>query len=256
MIDAPFIANATNGKQIGPDKFIGHCPAHEDRKPSLSITTGNNDRPLVHCLSGCSQEAVIDALKQRGAWPDNEKQLSSTERQTLKEAAEKVKAERIIKDKAKHAAAAETAKATYENAKADPLKHPYTVKKGVHLGDLVKRGPWSQRGWADALIIPLYASDKSLASLQAINADGDKDFLTGGKIKGCFHPIGKISGVSGLIVIGEGLATVAAVCGVMGCSGVVAFSAGNLNPVTRKIRMLAPDAEIIIIADDDQKEAA
>lgn len=253
MMTAEDIFNILGGKPKTGGGFMVCCPAHDDRNPSLSIDDGDNGRPLVNCLAGCAQSAVLDALKQRGAWPDNEKQFSPTERQALKEGAEKAKAERIAKDKAKHAAAAETANATYENAKADPLKHPYTIKKSVHLGHLVKRGPWSQRGWADVLIIPLYASDKSLASLQAINADGAKDFLTGGKTKGCFHPIGKISGTTGLLVIGEGWATVAAVCGVMGCPGVAAFSAGNLEAVAREIKNLAPLADIVIIADDDQK---
>ena len=131
----------------------------------------------------------------------------------------------------------------------------YFIKKAVNLGGLVRCGAWPQRGWDNALIIPIYDSTGNIVSLQAINGDGTKDFLSGGRISGCFYPIGKISGATGLIVIGEGIATVAAVCEVMGCSGLVAFSAGNLEPVAKEIKKLAPDAEIIIVADDDQKEA-
>ncbi len=46
------------------------CPAHNDKTPSLSVDDGNNGRPVVMCMAGCSQEAVIDALKARGTWPD------------------------------------------------------------------------------------------------------------------------------------------------------------------------------------------
>jgi hypothetical protein len=44
------------------------CPAHDDRNPSLSI----NDRDghlLVKCHAGCSQSAVVSALKSRNLWP-------------------------------------------------------------------------------------------------------------------------------------------------------------------------------------------
>ena len=47
-----------------------HCPAHDperqDKTPSLSLT--EKDKPLFHCFNGCSQEAVIDAMKKMGLW--------------------------------------------------------------------------------------------------------------------------------------------------------------------------------------------
>lgn len=36
---------------------------------SLSITDGPNGTVLVKCHAGCAQEAVIDALRNRGLWP-------------------------------------------------------------------------------------------------------------------------------------------------------------------------------------------
>ena len=41
------------------------CPAHDDNNPSLDITDGNG-KVLVNCRSGCSQEAVIAALRSLG----------------------------------------------------------------------------------------------------------------------------------------------------------------------------------------------
>jgi hypothetical protein len=49
-----------------------HCPAHGDRDPSLSLSLRNASgiwRVLVHCHGGCSQEAVIEALRDRQLWP-------------------------------------------------------------------------------------------------------------------------------------------------------------------------------------------
>lgn len=256
MITAEAISNTTNGRPKTGGGFIGHCPAHDDHTPSLSIDDGDNGRPLVNCLAGCPQNAVIDALRDLGAWDDTTPTLSPAELQAMKEKAERAKAERLKADGIKHAKAEKEAKTILENAKEAPAQHDYNIKKGLPLGDQVKRGAWPQKGWLDALLFPIYSSSGTVTSIQAINPDSTKDFLARGRIKGCFYPIGKISGATGLIVIGEGVATVAAVCHVMGCPGVVAMSAGNLEPVAREIKKLAPSAKIVIVADDDQKEGA
>ncbi|GEM_PF-476824 len=62
------IAEALGGKSNGRG-WMACCPAHDDRNPSLSISQGDNG-PLVHCHAGCDQQAVIDALRARGLWPD------------------------------------------------------------------------------------------------------------------------------------------------------------------------------------------
>jgi len=43
--------------------FIALCPAHDDRKQSLSVSTGDDGRVLLFCHSGCSFESVVDALQ-------------------------------------------------------------------------------------------------------------------------------------------------------------------------------------------------
>ena len=45
-----------------------HCPAHSDADPSLTVRESGG-RVLVRCHAGCDQEAVIEALKERGLWP-------------------------------------------------------------------------------------------------------------------------------------------------------------------------------------------
>jgi hypothetical protein len=45
-----------------------HCPAHDDVHPSLTLRAGDRQPVVVHCQRGCSQQAVIDALKSRGLW--------------------------------------------------------------------------------------------------------------------------------------------------------------------------------------------
>jgi len=49
----------------GRGKGMCVCPAHDDRKPSLSVTLGRT-AILFHCFAGCSNEDVIAALGRRG----------------------------------------------------------------------------------------------------------------------------------------------------------------------------------------------
>lgn len=55
-------------RALGGKNGIAPCPAHDDSNPSCSFKQGNNGRTLVHCHAGCSQRAVIEALKSRGLW--------------------------------------------------------------------------------------------------------------------------------------------------------------------------------------------
>lgn len=48
-------------KKTGAGRWIARCPAHEDRRPSLSIRETDDGRILVHCFGGCSASDVVDA---------------------------------------------------------------------------------------------------------------------------------------------------------------------------------------------------
>ncbi len=39
-----------------------HCPAHNDRTPSLSVGEGSDGQALVHCHAGCDVEKVVAEL--------------------------------------------------------------------------------------------------------------------------------------------------------------------------------------------------
>ncbi len=42
--------------------WIARCPAHNDTRPSLSISTGEDGRTLLHCHAGCPVESICAAL--------------------------------------------------------------------------------------------------------------------------------------------------------------------------------------------------
>jgi putative DNA primase/helicase len=257
MIDAQTIAEALEGKRSGKG-FLACCPAHDDKNPSLSIDDGDNGKPVVFCNAGCSQEAVIAALTERGLWPDTGNPLSPKELEAIKAESAKRRKDRESMERLGQQQATARALEILRGAVGDPTGHRYSLTKKVPFGPLVKRGPWRQRGWNDALLVPLFDESGQIVSVQAINEnlDDKKDLLYGGRKKGCFHPLGKLRGATGRVLIGEGLATVAAAVSATGLPGVMAIDAGNLLPVAEVVRRLAPSAEIIVLADDDQEEEA
>jgi len=48
------ILKALGARKVGGG-WIARCPAHEDEKPSLSITEAKGGKVLIHCHAGCEQ---------------------------------------------------------------------------------------------------------------------------------------------------------------------------------------------------------
>lgn len=126
-------------------------------------------------------------------------------------------------------------------------RHVYLAAKGVQPVAGLKMG-----GRDNNLIVPLYDDTSKIISLQFISEDGNKRFLTGGRKKGCFFPIGKDADKP--LVICEGLATGLSLYEGVGLPVLVAFDAGNLLPVAEVARRCYPDRKIVICADNDIKE--
>lgn len=60
-VTAAEIAERLRAKRSG-DGWMCRCPAHDDRNPSLSITTADDGRVLLHCHAGCDFAAIVGAL--------------------------------------------------------------------------------------------------------------------------------------------------------------------------------------------------
>jgi phage/plasmid primase-like uncharacterized protein len=155
-----------------------------------------------------------------------------------------------IKDEAereaKYARGQELARRRWNSAQACE-QHAYLDKKrvlsyGLRVDD------------EGTLLIPMLGRDKKICSLQTIDGDGQKLFLTNGRAAGSYFRIGKSKGDDGsTICIAEGYATGATVHEATGHGVFVAFCDWNLTAVAEMVRERYPDAHIVICADDDWK---
>lgn len=124
-----------------------------------------------------------------------------------------------------------------------PALHPYLVKKAVNWVGARERGGF--------LLIPMRDQAGALWNVQSIRADGQKRFLRGGRVMGCYCPVG--GPVESHVIVCEGWATGKSLHEATGLPVAVAFSAGNLDPIARIMREKYPHARITIAADNDAK---
>lgn len=49
-------------RRTGPGRWSAICPAHADRRPSLSVRELDDGRVLLHCFGGCGVDEVVAGL--------------------------------------------------------------------------------------------------------------------------------------------------------------------------------------------------
>nr|RNF61655.1 hypothetical protein EC580_08140 [Acidithiobacillus sulfuriphilus] len=49
-------------KSTGTGKWIALCPAHNDKRPSLSVKEADDGRVLLKCWSGCGAAEIVSAI--------------------------------------------------------------------------------------------------------------------------------------------------------------------------------------------------
>lgn len=126
------------------------------------------------------------------------------------------------------------------NEAAETSEHSYLSKKKVLSHGL--------KNYKGCLVIPLRDIDGKLWSLQFINENHEKRFLSGGKKKGSYFLIGNLAENA---FICEGYATGATVYECTGEPVVVAFDSNNLKPVVQILKEKYPNLKMILCADND-----
>ena len=141
-------------------------------------------------------------------------------------------------EKTRHERVASQAATSWELA-TPCIGHTYLSKKEVLSHGLKVHGIH--------LIVPMY--DGQLWSLQKIAPDGSKRFLPGGKVSGCYFPIGK---PKHRLWLAEGYATAATLHELTGDAVACCFNADNLAKVAVTLRRKLPGIRITVGADNDK----
>lgn len=165
--------------------------------------------------------------------------LSAIELQELRAKISAAKRKRKREEKASQEKAAEQAATLWKKA-TECIGHTYLRKKGVLSHRLKIHGAH--------LLVPMY-EDGKLWSLQKIAPDGTKRFLTGGKVSGCYYPIGE---PRERLWLAEGYATAATLHELTGDAVACCFNAGNLAKVATTLFRKLPGVRITVGADNDK----
>lgn len=128
----------------------------------------------------------------------------------------------------------------WEGAANATDKHKYIQEKKIK--------PLNIRLVNEVLLVPIYDKGE-LCNLQRIFPDGQKRFMKGGKVKGCYGYVGEDSDV---IYIAEGYSTAVSIHLATGCKCYIAFNAGNLYEVCATVTAMHEGKRVIICADNDK----
>ena len=165
--------------------------------------------------------------------------MTVIERDTHQQRLNVMKERRKSEQAYRHQKARESAEALWSQADG-VSEHTYLTEKGINS--------YRIKVFGDNLLIPMRDAEGILHSLQTIDPAGDKRFQSGGRVKGCYHSIGK---PEDLLIVCEGYATGASIYESTGNAVAVAFTAGNLEPVAMALHTKFPHLKIVIAADDD-----
>lgn len=195
--------------------------------------------PIAAGSFGCWKRDVSENWRQNGKTEVSPDQLKNLRAKWAQD--EKIKKEAEVEYKSRMAERAAAEVGRCEKVVA----HDYLSNKGVGA-----HGPMRLNSQGD-LLLPLRDISGKIWSYQTIDCLGDKLFMPGGKVQGCFYYLNERK--SGPLMICEGYATGASIYEATGFATVCALNCGNLLAVCESIRKLQPNRTILICADNDYK---
>ena len=177
---------------------------------------------------------------------DTRSKLDPAERARIDALVRIAKEKREQEKQAAQEKAAHRANVLWRDAVPATVDHPYLAYKCIWALGLRQVG--------DVLLVPLRDIDGKLVNMQRINTSGDKRFLWGGRITGCFALAGaQALPEAGEVYIAEGWATAATIHQTLRVPVVAAMNAGNLKPVAEAIRKQYPRLALVVAADNDHR---
>ncbi|MBF0378768.1 MAG: toprim domain-containing protein [Desulfamplus sp.] len=237
MVQAGLTAPTT----IEESKIIRFSTDGGNNKNGWYILNINDDGNAFWSFGDWKKGCIVS-----GRYTHDGVELTPAQHQKFDEEVQKMHQKIEQEQQVKHAAAKIKAAAIWSKAQeADPT-HPYIIRKRI--------SPIGMRQLKNTLVVPIYGdiddSEDAPVSLQFINEDGEKRFLSGGKVAGGLHCIGDTTS-SRIIYIAEGFATGSTINEATGNAVVVAFNAGNMQAVCEKIKTEFPDKKLVVAADND-----
>ena len=211
------------------------------------------------------KDGSLFKIAKKNGWRDTTADLrpSLAERELKRREAERVAAKASAKQDENRTDASAKAIKAWNAGSAKIMDHEYYLRKTLggtrplFFGEDVRRGPWPQNRWNDALLVPIYGSNSKIMSLEAISSSGDKMALKGGAKSGGLYPLARFTNhESGVVIIAEGLATAAACMQATGFPSVAAFCDSNLKKVAEMCKSMRPALQIVIAADIGSEDMA
>lgn len=188
-----------------------------------------------------------------GTWKDGE-----TRKWCARQPASRAEARQVAERVRQAIRQREAARAEEQRAAAERANHIWPSAQPANPRHFYLEGkrtpPYQTRQNAEILWIPIYG-DGLLVNLQRITPDGKKRFLKGGRIKGCYSPLGQPEPGKPLYVC-EGFATGATIHAETGAAVACAMTAQNLLSVGRYLQSRYPRSSLVIAGDDDRKTAS
>jgi putative DNA primase/helicase len=230
---AMFLAGLEHEAEIVPDGRLHRFKVNGDSN-SNSWYILFPDTPMAGSF-GCWKRGIKET------WYDKSRTYNRDETARVSKRWRDAEAARKEAEKTRQAEARQKAEDILSQCFPVKPQHPYLLAKSVAALGLLQ--------YKEALVVPLRDANGVLHSLQFIQPDGSKRFLSGGRIQGCSY---NIEGDSARVVICEGFATGASIHQATGHTVVCAMNSGNLVEVAKCIRSKYPEAKIIVAGDNDQ----
>lgn len=224
--------------EIIADGQLHRCPTQAKPNKQNGAYIAHLDAPAT--LWWCNWESA----EQDTYTEAEERTISHAEMEAMRQRQEAMKQQREVEFAQRRAMATEKAHSILDASESCPDDHMYLRHKGVPALGEIRRGRHAE------ILLPIRDASGNLLSLQRIFNNGQKRFLTGGKVSGGYFMIpGKPEKP---LAICEGYATGASIHLAHECTVYVAFAANNLTPVASIVRRRHPDKTILICADNDE----
>ncbi len=234
------------------------CPAHADRRPSLSITE-RDGKLLVKCHAGCDQALVIAVLRARGLWEDGDRRRGRFVRREMRRAVD----EQPDRDDEKRAEAALRLWAASSPALGTPVER-YLHSRGLHRPPPAciryhagLKHPTGGIWPAMVALVTRGTDDVPLAihrTFIALDGAGKAPIVPAKMMLGpCRGGAVRLDALGDALMVGEGIETCLAAMQATGRPAWAALSTSGL----RALDLPQDVREVIVLADgDDPGEAA